>query len=145
LLPDPNVKAGEAVQGRSREREREKRTSGSKRLCAGEASSPGQGAGMTLAAVREEEQAGVEMGCLGGAGVRRRGDAKNVRGVRLRARGERGGGVGGHPVQCIPTLVLFANERRGQRWCSGAARVGLHCFSERADGNACRPAAAMPM
>jgi hypothetical protein len=113
LLPDPNVKAGEAVQGRSREREREKRTSGSKRLCAGEASSPGQGAGVTLAAVQEEEQAGVEMGCLGGAGVRRRGDAKNVRGVRLRARGERGGGVGGHPVQCIPTLVLFANERRG--------------------------------
>jgi hypothetical protein len=116
-----------------REREREKRTSGSKRLCAGEASSPGQGAGVTLAAVREEEQAGVEMGCLGGAGVRRRGDAKNVRGVGLRARGERGGGVGGHPVQCIPTPVLFANERR-EGWCSGAARVGLHCFSERADG-----------
>jgi hypothetical protein len=95
------------------------------------ASSSGQGARV---AVREEEQAaGVEMGCLGGAGVRRRGDAKNVRGVGLRARGERGGGVGGHPVQCIPTPVLFANERR-EGWCSGAARVGLHCFSERADG-----------
>jgi hypothetical protein len=95
------------------------------------ASSSGQGARV---AVREEEQAaGVEMGCLGGAGVRRRGDAENVRGVGLRARGERGGGVGGHPVQCIPTPVLFANERR-EGWCSGAARVGLHCFSERADG-----------
>jgi hypothetical protein len=93
------------------------------------ASSSGQGARVAV----REEQAGVEMGCLGGAGVRRRGDAKNVRGVGLRARGERGGGVGGHPVQCIPTPVLFANERR-EGWCSGAARVGLHCFSERADG-----------
>jgi hypothetical protein len=33
-------------------------------------------------------------------------------------------------------LPFYSRTRggRGQRWCSGAARVGLHCFSERADG-----------